>query len=271
MATEASGAVTSPQWWDDYWGRISLPAEVNPASTYVGAILRALERHLPRGAGLSALELGAAPGRFLVHLHRRFGYEVRAVEYSPLGCELLRRNLNMLGVRAEIHPGDALDPGLRVEPADVVYSLGLIEHYHDTGAVARAHLRCVRPGGVVAIGAPNLLGLNRRLHRWLAPSVLESHLAATTDLRRWREFERALGLEPLFRGYVGGFEPGHFIHQVERRGPGPWALWMTLRGLRRALEPKAARALRRLNSRLWSGYVLAVYRAPGPPPSGGAA
>jgi 2-polyprenyl-3-methyl-5-hydroxy-6-metoxy-1,4-benzoquinol methylase len=256
----APASLTTPEWWDGYWAGTSLPAQLNRSrSSFLDAIVTAFERHLPPDPGVSALEVGAAPGRFLAHLHQRFGYQVHGIESSSHGCELLLRNLALLGVPAQIHHADLFDPQLRVAPVDIVYSLGLIEHYDDLTAVVAAHLRFLRPGGVLIIGAPNLCGLNGRVRRALAPSVFDTHRAASTDLRRWRGFERALGLDPLFTGYVGGFEP--FLG-LERTGGGAWALWMALRALRRPLSSAAARPLRALNSRLWSGYVLGIYRSP---------
>src|SRR5919109_3832423 len=193
-------------------------------------------------------------------MHER-GLEVTALEYSPVGVELTRENFRRLGIPAAVVHGDMFDEDLGIPPQDAVYSLGLIEHFDDPAAVARAHVRLVKPGGVLIIGAPNLKGLSRRLHRRLSPSVLETHHWPATDPEAWRGYERELGLEPLFKGYVGGFEPAVF-GRLESRRLLDRALWWGLVALRPIFNHRWARGLRRLNSPLWSGYVLAAYRVP---------
>jgi SAM-dependent methyltransferase len=153
------------------------------------------------------------------------------------------------------------DADLDIPPQDAVYSLGLIEHFDDPTAVARAHARLVKPGGILIIGAPNLMGLSRWLHARLSPSVLESHHWPATDPAGWTAFERDLGLELLFKEYIGGFEPAVFGRLESERLPDR-LLWRALRALRVPLGRPWARGLRRRNSPHWSGYVIAAYRLP---------
>jgi len=70
----------------------------------------------------------------------------------------------------------------------------------------------------------------------------------------------------LFKGYVGGFEPGMFWRREEDRAVGR-GLGFALRLLRRALNHQSTRALRRANSRLWSGYALGIYTHGTPSPA----
>jgi SAM-dependent methyltransferase len=264
--------LTDERFWDEYWGGIELPQEFTDANTspYIREFLATFDRYFPPASGLSALEIGGAPGRYLAYFHRRFGYDVKALDYSPVGYELARRNFELLGIQATVVQGDMFDAALEFPQCDIVYSLGLIEHFDDPAAVAKAHLRFVKPGGLLAIGAPNMRGLSGLLHRWLSPSVLESLYVPSTDPHGWDEFERELGLHVLWKGYISGFEPSNFW-RLERRNPFARALWWFLHGLSLIWERRALRRLRRVNSWAWSSYVIAFYRAPDRRPLGGAA
>jgi SAM-dependent methyltransferase len=259
---------TTADWWDEYWHGTPLPQRIDfGTSAYVDRLLDVLMRYLPDGAGeRSALEIGGAPGRYLAFMHDR-GFAVTALEYSPVGVELTRENFRRLGIPGRVLHGDMFDQELDVPLQDVVYSLGLIEHFDDPTAVARAHARLVEPGGILVIGAPNLMGLSRRLHRRLSPSVLESHHWPATDPARWEAFERELGLDVLFKQYIGGFEPGVF-GRIESDSLVDRALWRGLQLLRIPLNHRWAGVLRDRNSVRWSGYVMAVYRVAGQPRSG---
>lgn len=254
--------LTDEAWWDDYWAGTPLPQRIGHGkSIYVDELLTVFDDNLPTGDGLSVLEIGGAPGRYLGYVGKSFGLTLRALEYSQVGYELTKRNLDLLGIEAQVAHGDMFDPSVELPRSDVVYSLGLIEHFDDPVSVIEAHLRFLKPGGLLVIGAPNLLGLAGLLHRALSPSILESHHAPSTDPDAWARFESRFELDVRFKAYIGGFEPNSF-RRLERSGLAPRGLWLLLRGLALVLGSRRLRGLRRLNSRLWSSYLIAVYRAP---------
>jgi SAM-dependent methyltransferase len=264
--------LTDVPFWDAYWAGVDLPQEFTEANTspYIREFLTRFDRYFPSDRSLSILEIGGAPGRYLAYFHRRFGYRAHALDYSPVGYELTRRNLEALGIPATVVHGDMFDSRLVLAPCDIVYSLGLIEHFDNPAAVAAAHLRFAKPGGLLAVGAPNMRGLSGLLHRWLSPSVLEGLHVPSTDPHRWEKFERELGLHVLWKGYISGFEPSNFW-RLERTNPLARALWWFLRGLSLVWEKRALRRLRGVDSWAWSSYMLAFYRvsdrAPSEPPT----
>ena len=251
---------TDPGWWDRYWEGLKLPAEVGKRDgPVVEAITDVFDRYVPRGG--EALEIGGSSGRYLVYLYRTHGTRGVVLESSEVGHAAAERNFELLGVPGRSVHGDMFDDEVAIKPVDVVYSLGLIEHFDDPEAVARAHLRHLKPGGLLLIGAPNLGGINAPLFRRLSPSIFETHDARSADPRAWEAFEHSLGLEVLHRAYVGGFDPELFW-RLERTSKLDWLLAITLKYLGLVLRRPRLRWLRRFNDRRWSAYAIAVYRKP---------
>ena len=79
--------LTEAVYWDEYWQSIPIPNCVNPNhSRFDSTIVQALDRYLHLGSGKTALEIGCAPGRWLVHLAEAFGYSVDGIELAPAVC-----------------------------------------------------------------------------------------------------------------------------------------------------------------------------------------
>ncbi len=259
--------LTNSEHWDDYWRAVKLPAEVTRgAQTSTDAILDVIDRFVASDAPLSVLEVGGAPGGYLVHVWREFGHHVCVLDNSPVGIELARRNFALLGIPGQVLPGDLFAPTRPTPQFDVVFSLGLIEHFDDTGSVVAAHLEYLKPGGTLVVGCPNFGGVNLALLQRLSPSMLEWHNLNAMDISRWPPFERALGLEVRFRGYVGGFQPSMFW-RCESRSILDRAMRRGLVSVGRRFKGKVGNFMRRWNSPRWSYYALGVYRKPpGPSP-----
>ena len=254
--------LTDRRFWDDYWAGTRLPQEARKGQGrhYVEEILRVFDRHLPRDPGLSALEVGGAPGQYLAYLRRQFGYDCAALDYSEPGCAKTRKNFDLLGLPVRVHHADLFAPDLDLPRFDIVFSLGLIEHFVDLEQVVARHLALTKPGGRLVVGCPNLRGVNRLLLERLAPAKLSLHQLSTMDLSRWGEWERRLGVRVLFRGYVGGFEPGVF-DVCESPTPANRVLKSVAHALHLLLRDRF-RFQRRFNSRWTSGYLMGVYEAP---------
>lgn len=252
-------ALTTPDHWDDYWGEAVLPVAVTPGTaTSTTAILDVIDRFAASASPLSVLEIGGAPGGYLVHLWRTFGHHVCVLDNSPAGVALSRRNFELLGVPGRVLERDLFAPAEADLKFDLVFSLGLIEHFQDTTSVIDAHLSYVKPGGTLIVGCPNFRGLNGKLLQRLSPSLLRWHNLDAMDISRWPEFERRLNLDVKFRGYVAGFQPGMFW-RCERRTIVDRALARALTEIGRRLRGRLGTALSRWNSPLWSYYAIGVY------------
>lgn len=255
-----SAGRTGASYWDRYWSRVTLPREQRhtPRAHYLNAILDVFDSWLPRDAGLTAAEIGGAPGQYLAYLHRSHGYRVTCIDFSRTGCERTVENFRLLSIPGEVIPADIIADVSELPAFDVVYSLGLIEHFSDRRQIVANHVRLVRPGGYLVLGVPNLRGLTGWFMRILAPTTYATHEIAAMDLDGWREFEEELGLRVLWKDYLGGFEPSIFARREDHRA-GTLFPYLVAAALKRLLSRRLG-LLRRINGPRWSGYAMAVYR-----------
>ena len=55
-------------------------------------------KYLPKNKKLKMIEIGCAPGKYLIELNQHFGYIPFGVEYSKEGIELTKKNFSMAGI-----------------------------------------------------------------------------------------------------------------------------------------------------------------------------
>jgi SAM-dependent methyltransferase len=257
-------ALTEVKFWDQYWSHISLPLEMaRGRSLYLDEILGVFDRYLPHDKRMSVLEIGGAPGQYIAYLYRQYGIEPNVLDNSPIGCQKTVENFRLLAIPGKAHLGDMFDSNLALPQFDIVFSLGLIEHFQDLEKVVSAHLQFLKPGGILVLGCPNFLGINGVFLKRLMPELVSIHNLSTMRLKRWRPFEKRFGLVPVFRGYVGGFEPRLFARTEHKSHRVPRMVARASAILGKILNLRPLAFLRKFNSSLWSGYVMGVYRYPG--------
>jgi 2-polyprenyl-3-methyl-5-hydroxy-6-metoxy-1,4-benzoquinol methylase len=257
----AVNRLTNESFWDDYWSSVRLPIEIDKSKGFlVAEITEVFDRLLAHDRALSVLEVGGAPGQYAAYVHKRLGHTITVLDSSPLGCAKTRENFELLGIPADVVQGDMFAPPQSLTRFDVVYSLGLIEHFEDVTAAVRAHMGLLVPGGLLVLGAPNLYGINRSLLHRFSPSFLSKHHVEATYGSTWDRFENELRLTRLFREYLGGFDAGIFW-RCESRGLVDRVLHQVFLRVGKGLERPRMQFLRRQNARYWSAYIMGVYRA----------
>jgi len=80
-----------------------------------------------------------------------------------------------LGIKGDLRCEDLFQSSFPEGSFDVVYSLGVVEHFDNPKLVVEHHLRLLRPGGVGLIAIPNYGGLYGQLQSWLDPANLSLH------------------------------------------------------------------------------------------------
>src|SRR4029077_8297122 len=98
---------------------------------------------------------------------------------TPHAADRPRANLAGAGAAGDIHCGDAFAlwrrDGLR-GGFDLVYSMGLLEHFADRAARIAEAAHYLKPGGRILTTVPNLQGLNWLLQRIGSLDTLRAHV-----------------------------------------------------------------------------------------------
>lgn len=149
--------------WTGYYTATPFTAKLTRRYTRA-VLLAALRRYTalsPPNSGC-IVELGGANSCFLDRILRELApREYHIVDTNEYGLNLLRRRIKPEH-NVTLHNISALEyrPS---EPADVVFSVGLIEHFDPGGteAMIRAHFKVLRPGGCAIISFPTPTWLYR--------------------------------------------------------------------------------------------------------------
>lgn len=123
------------------------------------------------------LEIGCAPGKSLAWVAAKLGAQVAGLDYSEPGIAQTQELFTALGLPIDLHYEDLFASNLAPATFDVVYSLGVIEHFDDPRPAVAQHLRLLKPAGVAFIAIPDLSvrGFYGKLASRFEPRRLEIH------------------------------------------------------------------------------------------------
>jgi SAM-dependent methyltransferase/putative flippase GtrA len=154
--TRRPGAKPSmiPTNWDRYYSKVPFTARVT--RRYTQAVLISVLRRFVPEAGAVIVEVGGANSCFLDAVVRKLRPRAyHMIDRNEFGLELLRERV---GPRTDVmlHQADVLAAGRAKVDADIVFSVGLIEHFDIAGTrqAVRAHFDLLKPGGYAFITFP---------------------------------------------------------------------------------------------------------------------
>jgi len=193
------------EYWDSNWQRQSLPAlwDINGQSLgrYVEKAMFAYFAHALAGkkqqnVNKSLVEVGSACSAVLPLFNTELGYSITGIDYSPAGCAQTRAILAREGVTGAVVEADVFSPPPELlESFDAVVSIGLVEHFSDTGAIIEALAALLKPGGVMITSVPNMNGSVGLAQKVLDSAVYEIHVPLTRERLRSAHVSAGLMVE----------------------------------------------------------------------------
>lgn len=158
----------------------------------------------------SVCEIGCYPGRYLAYVAAKFDLRAHGIDFNP-DRATIESNLAVMGVRdSRITTADFLRH-VPEETADLVFSLGFVEHFLDVQQVLDLHLRYLKPGGALFIAIPNMRGLVRPYKLLVDRANLGIHNLASMRLVVLEEFAKRNGMKIHLLGFRSGFPAN--VHQ----------------------------------------------------------
>lgn len=250
--------LTDKKLWENYWEEKPENKGSKKPNLLFKEILKTFDRYLPHAEGLTILEIGGGQGEYLLYLAQHFGYKAHSLDYSEIGNQQTLETFSTAGLPVVLYERDLFADNSDIPKFDIVFSLGLIEHFDEPEKVIAKHLELLKPGGILLLGVPNFAGVYQLALKRLAPSVAETHNMKTMNLDNWKSFEENLSLQKVFVGYIGGFEPIS-MKKMEVKNTFNHIIYFLVRVLM-VLFSFRMQFLRRFNSGCWSAYMIGVYR-----------
>jgi 2-polyprenyl-3-methyl-5-hydroxy-6-metoxy-1,4-benzoquinol methylase len=118
-------------------------------------VIEEAKRYLADLRNARVLEVGCGRGATLLEL-ARCGANVVGLDYAESSistCEALRSTVGLDG-RADFVLGDARSLPFASESFDLVYSIGLLEHFEQPSVLLSEQHRVLRPGGFLLVQVP---------------------------------------------------------------------------------------------------------------------
>jgi 2-polyprenyl-3-methyl-5-hydroxy-6-metoxy-1,4-benzoquinol methylase len=150
------GRKTNLAHWDRIYARADRLRPAPTLSINTQNFRRLIRPHVRRGTRI--LEIGCAPGRLLALAATMAQSPVAGLDYSLTGLEASRRLFSALKLEADLRREDVFYTSFAPGSFDLVYSLGVIEHFEDPRAIVKRHIDLVAPGGSAVITVPNYRG-----------------------------------------------------------------------------------------------------------------
>lgn len=254
-------AITEIAYWEDgYSQRPSItpsPAQNNENLCEEQLIGRINALGL---AGKRVLEIGGGGSAVLARLALdNPAADFVCLDYSGSGCDLVRRfaseqainNLNAV-------VSDFRDPPADMGLFDVVYSLGVVEHFTDLSDVLRTFSTYLNDGGVMVTQIPNMSGSLGFLTKMMDREVYEIHVPH--DRESFREGHVSAGLRVASCEYLGSSNFGVLSSCVKPGQKLKWASYLWLSRLSKVGFVFERKFGRLPVTRTFSPYILAEAR-----------
>jgi ubiquinone/menaquinone biosynthesis C-methylase UbiE len=100
--------------------------------------------------GQSVLEIGVGLGTDHIQFARA-GAELHGIDLTERGIELVRRRLELEGLKSDLRVADAEQLPFADASFDYVYSWGVLHHTPDTRRAVSEAIRVLRPGGRICV------------------------------------------------------------------------------------------------------------------------
>jgi len=167
------------------------------------------KKFIPKNKKMKVLEVGSAPGHFLVNLYKRFGYEPYGVEYSKSGVKINRNIFKFYKINPNnVIYADFLSNEFQnkyKENFDMVVSRGFAEHFIDARDIIEKHKNLLKKEGIISISIPNFRRINYFLLKFFYKELIREHNMNIMQKSYFLRLFESSDILKLFCNYYGVF------------------------------------------------------------------
>jgi 2-polyprenyl-3-methyl-5-hydroxy-6-metoxy-1,4-benzoquinol methylase len=210
-------------FWNDVWKKTSF--EMYSGFEKYLAINQKLDtqfKHILEKGDKKILEIGCAKAKRLIYFAKEFGYEIYGIDYSKYGAEIAKRNLDVSGVKGTIICEDIFKNTLDEESFDIVYSMGLIEHFENPNEIIDIHIKLLKKGGTLIITIPNFnnsmyFSILKILRK--EKIILETHNLDIMDINKLNMIVKNKDIKIMMLDYFGPIDFTLIFSQISYKMP----------------------------------------------------
>ncbi len=205
--------------WDGTYQRdAAAPISSRPRSYIQRIIAQAIAKCLRLAHPRRILEVGCGDSIWLSWLASLSNAAITGLDYSPRGCRLVEDRLAQAGRKGRVICGDLLTIAANdVGQHDLVYSLGLIEHFTNLDHVLGRLRGMVAPGGHLLSVVPNFDSIHGDMTRFWQP--LHNRGYRRLRISEVRDAYRRLGLTEVRTWFIGAFSLDIVAWPINPRWP----------------------------------------------------
>lgn len=195
--------LTDRDFWINYWqSKPDLVFEIPPQFPFVKELDSLIKTHRIK----TLLEIGGFPGYYSIWATRAAKVESTLLDFvihEPIVHEL--EKANQLPKRAIRIWETDLFTTQADSRFDLVFSNGLVEHFHDTTDIIQRHAQFLKPGGILYFTIPNFKSLNGWFQKVFDPQNYAKHNIECMDIEHLKKACVEAGLEDIEVRYTGYF------------------------------------------------------------------
>jgi len=190
--------------WEENWSKIAFEKPLSTLNVFNSDAIKLLTEKIREYKNPIIIEIGFVPGKFLNYLELSQGAICHGYDYSEAGCDASLKFLNAQHSKVKIHCQDVLgSPPVQNPLANLVYSIGVVEHFSDPVGMLNAHLASLAVDGSCLIILPNYSGFNYKIQKLLDPDNLTIHNLETMTHSFWEKYSKKFP-DHQFKTYIHG-------------------------------------------------------------------
>lgn len=188
--------------WDGVWSQKNILKQLTflrkIGYLYIeatGLLSRFINKHIKNNRLYSVIEMGCAGSSYLPYLQKKYNnLQIFGIDKSLKGCKLAAEGLDDNISSANVVCGDIFQNPLHSKQFDIVFSVGLIEHFDTPYKILEKHVELLKPGGMMICVVPNVVGLQGnffRLKMWNTKNT------SSKDSKNWIRGMKRITMEEL--------------------------------------------------------------------------
>lgn len=197
--------ITEQAHWDGFHQarpKLRLPSRLVITTRNIQDLLKKNVKHADK-----VLEIGFAPGKQLAYVGSVYGANVTGLDYSDYGVETAKQLFEALSLEANILCESIFESSLQDGTFDIVYSIGVVEHFNDPTEIIHKHIQLLRKGGKAIIAVPNYGGTYGKIQNWFDPENIAIHNLDMMNEKSFSDFANGLDTQHVCAYKFGRFDP----------------------------------------------------------------